>query len=109
MLGVTHCIVSGHTTIYVLVTKFFLDVGMEETRIGMEGISITHSCIPLYTNTILTHSGGMQEWVIQIRTLHPNSCFCCFSIPTFRIKFLLLVLMYMCNRKAKPHPQSSIS
>ena len=35
----------------------------------MEGICITHSCIPLYTvymQHIMAHSGGMQEWVIQI-------------------------------------------
>ena len=49
-----------------------------ETRIGMEGICITHSCIPLYTvymQHIMAHSGGMQEWVIQIPStqffLHP--------------------------------------
>ena len=36
-----------------------------ETRIGMEGICITHSCIPLYTvymQHIMAHSGGMQEY-----------------------------------------------
>ena len=35
-----------------------------ETRIGIEGICITHSCIPLYTvymQHIMAHSGGMQE------------------------------------------------
>ena len=40
-----------------------------ETRIGMEGICITHSCIPLYTVYIIAHSGGMQEWVIQIPSI----------------------------------------
>ena len=40
-----------------------------ETRIGMEGICITHSCIPLYTVYIMAHSGGMQEWVIQIPSI----------------------------------------
>ena len=43
-----------------------------ETRIGMEGICITHSCIPLYTvymQHIMAHSGGMQEWVIQIPSI----------------------------------------
>ena len=43
-----------------------------ETRIGMEGICITHSCIPLYTvymQHIMAHSGGMQEWVIQITSI----------------------------------------
>ena len=50
------------------------------------GICITHSCIPLYMNA------GMGN----TDTLHPNSCFCSFSIPTskiFRIKFLLLVII----------------
>ena len=45
-----------------------------ETRIGMEGICITHSCIPLYTvymQHIMAHSasGGMQEWIIQIPSI----------------------------------------
>ena len=38
----------------------------------MEGICITHSCIPLYTvymQHIMAHSGGMQEWVIQIPSI----------------------------------------
>ena len=30
-------------------------------------------------------------------TLHPNSCFCSFSIPTSRIKFLLLVIIMCCK------------
>ena len=90
-----------------------------ETRIGMEGICITHSCIPLYTvylqhiiitsnkNFILkyfrcrdgkrqhstvhcvhaTHNGS-QWWnagMGNTDTLHPNSCFCSFSIPTSEI------------------------
>ena len=45
-----------------------VDVGMEKEQkqefIGMEGIYITHSCIPLYTMYVhnsITHSGGMQE------------------------------------------------
>ena len=40
-----------------------------ETRIGMEGICITHFCTPLYTAYIMAHSGGMQEWVIQIPSI----------------------------------------
>ena len=45
-----------------------VDVGMEKEQkqefIGMEGICITHSCIPLYTvyvhatHNSITHSGG---------------------------------------------------
>ena len=33
----------------------------------------------------MAHSGGMQEWVIQI----PYSCFCSFSIPTSKRKILV--------------------
>ena len=62
-----------------------------ETRIGMEGMYLYYPFLhsKLYY-TYPVHS-GMQEWVID--TLHPNSCFCCFSIPTFKIKFLLLVII----------------
>ena len=67
-----------HACVYVrifLVTKTFYyrcrDGKRSETRFGMEGICITHSCIPLYTVymqhiIIISHSGGMQEWVIQM-------------------------------------------
>ena len=62
-----------------------------ETRIGMEGICITHSCIPLYTvymQHIMALSGGMQDvhcmncllWLhtmeacIQVYSCIPASC-----------------------------------
>ena len=64
-----------------------------ETRIGMEGICITHSCIPLYTvymQHIMAHSGGMQEWVIQIPSI-PILVSVLFPSLHLRIKFLLLV------------------
>ena len=64
-----------------------------ETRIGMEGICITHSCIPLYTvymQHIMAHSGGMQEWVIQIPSI-PILVSASLHLKYFRIKFLLLV------------------
>ena len=40
----------------------------------MEGICITHSCIPLYTVylqhiIIISHSDEMQEWVILIPSI----------------------------------------
>ena len=68
-----------------------------ETRIGMEGICITHSCIPLYTvymQHIMAHSGGMQEWVIQIPSIPilVSVLFPSLHLKYFRIKFLLLVL-----------------
>ena len=69
-----------------------------ETRIGMEGICITHSCIPLYTvymQHIMAHSGGMQEWVIQIPSIPilVSVLFPSLHLKYFRIKFLLLVTM----------------
>ena len=69
-----------------------------ETRIGMEGICITHSCIPLYTvymQHIMAHSGGMQEWVIQIPSIPilVSVLFPSLHLKYFRIKFLLLVLI----------------
>ena len=59
-----------------------------ETRIGMEGICITHSCIPLYTVYMHATHNGSQWWnagMGNTDTLHPNSCFCSFSIPTSEI------------------------
>ena len=49
---------------------------------------------------LATHNYNISQWwnagMGNTDTLHPNSCFCSFSIPThlkyFRIKFLLLVL-----------------
>ena len=69
-----------------------------ETRIGMEGICITHSCIPLYTvymQHIMAHSGGMQEWVIKIPSIPilVSVLFPSLHLKYFRIKFLLLVLL----------------
>ena len=48
-----------------------------ETRIGMEGICNTHSCIPLYTvymQHIMAHSGGMQEWIGMEGICNTHSC-----------------------------------
>ena len=69
-----------------------------ETRIGMEGICITHSCIPLYTvymQHIMAHSGGMQEWVIQIPSIPilVSVLFPSLHLKYFGIKFLLLVII----------------
>ena len=65
-----------------------------ETRIGMESICITHSYIPLYTvymQHIMAHSGGMQEWVIQIPSIPilVSVLFPSLHLKYFRIKFLL--------------------
>ena len=74
----------------------------------MEGICITHSCIPLYTvymQHIVAHSGGMQEWVIQIPSIPilVSVLFPSLHLKYFRIKFLLLVFMRM-RTKSHPHP-----
>ena len=62
-----------------------------ETRIGMEGICITHSCIPPLSHYVLhVHSVQWNAGMGNTDTLHPNSCLCSFSIPTSEI-FLLLV------------------
>ena len=44
---------------------------------------------------LATHNYNVSQWwnagMGNTDTLHPNSCFCSFSIPTSRIKFLLLI------------------
>ena len=70
-----------------------------EARIGMEGIYYTHSCISLYTVylqhiIIISHTSGMQEWLIQI--------------PPFQFLFLFsfhpyMLYCFMCMH-TKPHP-----
>ena len=86
----------------IFILKYFRcrDGKRTETRIGMEGICITHSCIPLYTvymQHIMAHSGGMQEWVIQIPSI-PILVSVLFPSKYFRIKFLLLVCLCACAR-----------
>ena len=86
-----------------------------ETRIGMEGICITHSCIPLYTvymQYIMAHSGGMQEWVIQIPSIPilVSVLFPSLHLKYFRIKFLLLLVCIVFMRmRMKPHPHPVIN
>ena len=82
-----------------------------ETRIGMEGICITHSCIPLYTvymQHIMAHSGGMQEWVIQIPSI-PILVSVLFPSLHLRIKFLLLVCIVFMRMRTKLHLHPVIS
>ena len=69
-----HPYILDYTSNKNFILKYFRcrDGKRTETRIGMEGICITHSCIPLYTvymQHIMAHSGGMQEWVIQIPSI----------------------------------------
>ena len=118
----------GHTnpdvrTIIIIITsnknfilKYFRcrDGKRTETRIGMEGICITHSCIPLYTvymQHIMAHSGGMQEWVIQIPSIPilVSVLFPSLHLKYFRIKFLLLVCIVFMRMRTKPHPHPVIS
>ena len=92
------CIKTTQTSNKNFILKYFRcrDGKRTETRIGMEGICITHSCIPLYTvymQHIMAHSGGMQEWVIQIPSIPilVSVIFPSLHLKYFRIKFLLLV------------------
>ena len=59
----------------------------------MDGICITHSCIPLYTvymQHIMAHSGGMQEWVIQIPPPPPPpQCTCIVHISPGTIRSII--------------------
>ena len=64
-----------------------------ETRIGMEGICITHSCIPPLSHYVLhVHSVQWNAGMGNTDTLHPNSCFCSFSIPTSENKIFVTIL-----------------
>ena len=69
----TQCLRHTHigTSNKNFILKYFRcrDGKRTETRIGMEGICITHSCIPVYMQHIMAHSGGMQECVIQIPSI----------------------------------------
>ena len=107
---------SAYTSNKNFILKYFRcrDGKRTETRIGMEGICITHSCIPLYTvymQHIMAHSGGMQEWVIQIPSIPilVSVLFPSLHLKYFRIKFLLLVCIVFMRMRTKPHPHPVIS
>ena len=73
-----------------------------ETRIGMEGICITHSCIPplwAIMCCMYTVYSGMQEWVIQIPSIPilVSVLFPSLHLRYFRITFLLLVIIVNIN------------
>ena len=78
---------------YKLVTKMlFLDVGMEKEqkqelgwRVSVLPIPAFHHCVSHYV--LHVHSVQWNAGMGNTDTLHPNSCFCSFSIPTFRINF----------------------
>ena len=104
-----YCIIITSNKNFIL--KYFRcrDGKRTETRIGMEGICITHSCIPLYTvymQHIMAHSGVMQEWVIQIPSIPilVSVLFPSLHLKYFRIKFLLLVCIVFMRMRTKPHP-----
>ena len=61
---------SLQTTSYKnFILKYFRcrDGKRTETRIGIEGICITHSC--MHSTTVSHYVLGMQEWVIQIPSI----------------------------------------
>ena len=108
-----HTAHTDYTSNKNFILKYFRcrDGKRTETRIGMEGICITHSCIPLYTvymQHIMAHSGGMQEWVIQIPSI-PILVSVLFPSLHLRIKFLLLVCIVFMRMRTKPHPHPVIS
>ena len=72
----------------------------------MEGICITHSCIPLYTVYMQHTMAQMQEWVIQIPSIPilVSVLFPSLHLKYFRIKFLLLVCFMRMRTKPHPHP-----
>ena len=112
----TLCLATNNTSNKNFILKYFRcrDGKRTETRIGMEGICITHSCIPLYTvymQHIMAHSGGMQEWVIQIPSIPilVSVLFPSLHLKYFRIKFLLLVRIVFMRMRTKPHPHPVIS
>ena len=81
-----------------IIQKYFRcrDGKRTETRIGMEGICITHSCIPLYTvymQHIMAHSGGMQEWVIQIPSI---PILVSVLFPSLHLKYKIFVTSLYC-------------
>ena len=65
----------------------------------MEGICITYSCIPLYNCVLATHNYISQWWIAGMGntdTLHPNSCFCSFSIPRSKLVLVMCKMYYDC-------------
>ena len=66
---------------YGIINFTFLKVGAEK-RIQTSN----------YNYVLQVHSIQWNAGMGNTHTLHPNSCFCSFSIPTSRIKFLLLVI-----------------
>ena len=73
--------------------NFILNVGMEKEQKQELGWRVSVLPIPAF-HCILCTCNNSQWWnagMGNTDTLHPNSCSCSFSIPTSRIKFLLLV------------------
>ena len=106
---------SNYTSNKNFILKYFRcrDGKRTETRNGMEGICITHSCIPLYTvymQHIMAHSGGMQEWVIQIPSIPflVSVLFPSLHLKYFRIKIFVTSIVFM-RMRTKPHPHPVIS
>ena len=82
--------------------KFILDVGMEKEqkqelgwRVSVLPIPAFHHCTVRYYNYVLqVHSIQWNAGMGNTDTLHPNSCFCSFSIPTSKNK--IFVTSYVC-------------
>ena len=75
-------------------------------RVSVLPIPAFHCTV--YMQHIMAHSGGMQEWVIQIPSI-PILVSVLFPSLYFRIKFLLLVCIVFMRMRTKPHPHPVIS
>ena len=96
--------------VYSTSNKNILDVGMEKEqkqelgwRVSVLPIPAFH-CILCTYNNIISHSGGMQEWVIQIPFIPilVSVLFLSLHLKYFRIKFLLLVCIVFTRMRTKP-------
>ena len=74
--------------------NFIIDVGMEKEQKQELGWRVSVLPNPAFHHCdylLQVHSIQWNAGMGNTDTLHPNSCFCSFSIPTTRIKFWLLV------------------
>ena len=83
-------VVCAHAHKKLVLTKNFRDGKRTETRrVSVLSIPAFNHCVSHYV--LHVHCVQWNAGMGNTDTLHPISCFCSFSIPTSRIKFLLLV------------------
>ena len=82
--------------------NFILDVGMEKEQ--KQELQWRASVLPIpafHCILCTTHSGGMQEWIIQIPSI-AILLFPSLHLKYFRIKFLLLVCSFYVHVQTTP-------